>query len=164
MQGLEIRPASSTDSVEIADIYNYYIDHTIVTFETTPISAEEMQQRIEKISNQFPYLVAIIDTVVVGYAYASTWKPRAAYNFAVETSIYLKNGYEGSGIGTKLYSKLIDEVRSTDVKTAIGGVSLPNQGSIVLHEKLGFKKIGVFSRVGFKFQKWIDVGYWQLHF
>lgn len=164
MQGLEIRPVTLQDAAAIADIYNYYIHHTIVTFELTPIDAANIQARIERISQSFPFLVASLDNQIVGYAYADKWKERAAYDYAAETSIYLRNGFEGRRIGTALYGQLIELVRQTTIKTVIGGVSLPNEGSVVLHEKLGFKKIGEFERVGYKFNQWINVGYWQLHF
>ena len=164
MNEVIIRPVLPHDASEIADIYNYYIVHTVVTFELSPLSAEEMSTRIKRISIQFPFLVAVQNNAIIGYAYADTWKQRAAYDYSAETSIYLKPGLEGLGIGTALYAQLLDRLKATSIKTAIGGISLPNQTSIALHEKLGFKKIGEFERVGYKLEQWINVGYWQLHF
>ena len=110
-----------------------------------------------------PYLV-IEDTqsAVIGYAYASKWKGRCAYRFSVETSIYLAESAAGKGFGAQLYPALIDRLRATDVHLVIAGIALPNEASIGLHEKLGFEKVAHFKEVGFKFEKWVDVGYWQL--
>jgi len=99
---------------------------------------------------------------VLGYAYASKWKSRCAYRYAVESSIYLAPDATGRGLGTRLYVALIDALRAKSVHTIIGGIALPNPASVALSEKLGFRKIGQFEQVGWKFEKWIDVGYWEL--
>ncbi len=161
---MNIRSAISSDIKAIADIYNYYILNTVTTFELEAIDYSEMQKRVESIQENYPFLVVEIDDVIVGYAYATRWKGRAAYDWAVESSIYLLHGQGGQGIGKKLYAALLDLLQAIGIKTVIGGISLPNDVSIRLHEKLGFQKVGVFNRVGFKHEKWIDVGYWQLHF
>jgi phosphinothricin acetyltransferase len=98
----------------------------------------------------------------VGYAYASSWKRRSAYRYAVESTIYLAPEFHGRGLGSELYRALIAEMRARGFHCAIGGISLPNPASIALHEKLGYKHIGQFREVGWKFGKWVDVGHWEL--
>ena len=98
---------------------------------------------------------------LVGYAYATKWRARKAYQFSVEISVYLNPERKGSGIGTALYTRLFEALRAQDIHTVIGGITLPNPQSIGLHEKFGMKKIAHFEEVGFKFDEWIDVGYWQ---
>lgn len=109
-----------------------------------------------------PWLVAELSGEVLGFAYASRWKGRCAYRYSVETTIYLAPDRTGSGVGTQLYTALLDKVRAASMHVAIGGISLPNEISVKLHEKLGFRKVGHFEQVGYKFDQWIDVGYWQL--
>lgn len=158
-----IRPATSDDAVAIAAIYNYYIANTVVTFEEEGVTVADMATRIGAIEAEgLPWLVATQDDGVVGYAYASKWKGRCAYRFSVESTIYVDPAATGRGIGTALYKQLVEVLRRLDLHAVIGGVALPNAGSVALHEKLGFRKVAQFHEVGFKFQRWIDVGYWQL--
>jgi phosphinothricin acetyltransferase len=109
-----------------------------------------------------PWLVAEADGIFAGYAYASKWKGRCAYRFSVETTVYLAEQAQGRGIGTKLYRVLLAELRRRKFHVAVGGIALPNRASVRLHEKLGFRKTAHFKEIGYKFKKWIDVGYWQL--
>ena len=161
--GVEIRSAIAGDAAQIARIYNYYIANTVVTFETEDVDAAEIAQRIEAtIDIPLPWLVAVDGDTVLGYAYASKWKGRCAYRFAVEATIYLDAVQTGKGIGGPLYEQLLDEIRSHSMRSVIGGISLPNEASVRLHERLGFKKVGHFERVGYKQDRWVDVGYWQL--
>lgn len=157
-----IRPVRSDDAAAICDIYNYYIDNTIITFEEEQVEPAEMKDRILQITKKLPWIVFEKDDMVAGYAYASEWKSRCAYKHSLETTVYLRQGMEGNGIGSKLYAELIEWLRKEKYHAAIGGISLPNDASIALHEKFGFKKIGQFVEVGYKFDKWIDVGYWEL--
>lgn len=156
-----IRNAASKDAQAICDIYNYYVLNTIVTFEEDAVLAEDMAERIMKVSEKYVWLVYEQDEEIVGYAYAGEWKSRCSYRFSVESSVYLKNGFSGKGIGSKLYDALLTELEKTNIHAVIGGISLPNEGSIALHEKFGFEKIAQFKEVGYKFEKWIDVGYWE---
>lgn len=121
-----------------------------------------MQNRIKTITEHYPFLVCEMDHEIVAYAYAARWKVRQAYDFTVESSIYLKVGFEGKRIGSKLYPVLIEELKKLKIHSVLGGISLPNEASIALHEKLGFKKAGVLKEVGFKFGRWIDVAYLEL--
>ena len=158
-----IRQAVSTDAEAIARIYNHYVRETIVTFEEQPVSAEEMAKRLADTAvASLPWLVLEQDGAILGYALASKWKSRSAYRFAVETTIYLAPHCVGKGAGSRLYQSLVNDVRSRGFHTAIGGIALPNPGSVALHEKLGFRQVAHFSEVGFKLNRWIDVAYWQL--
>ncbi len=158
-----IRSASGEDAPELTRIYNHYIENTCVTFETEAIDAQEMSRRItETIRMPLPWLVAEGDGRILGYAYASKWKGRCAYRFAVESTIYLDADETGKGTGMQLYAALIEAIRAHSMRSVIGGIALPNEASIRLHERLGFTKVGHFERVGFKQDRWIDVGYWQL--
>lgn len=157
-----IRQAKESDCTAICQIYNYYIENTVITFEENTISSEEMAERIRKTRTQYPWLVYEEDGIIIGYSYASSWKERSAYRYSVESTVYLKNGYERKGYGKKLYKELITELKKSKYHSVIGVIALPNKNSIMLHEKMGFKKIGAFKEVGYKMNKWIDVGYWQL--
>lgn len=158
-----IKPCSKSDASQISAIYNHYVKETIITFEEELVSLEEMASRINGVvSSLLPWLVWEIDGQIVGYAYATPWKARSAYRFSVESTVYLDAKYIGTGIGTKLYQALISDLRDAGVHCVIGGIALPNAASVKLHERLGFSKIGHFKEVGLKFDRWIDVGYWEL--
>jgi L-amino acid N-acyltransferase YncA len=121
-----------------------------------------MAQRIADVTARFPWLVADEGGAIVGYAYATPWKPRSAYRFSVESTVYVAPDHMGRGVGTALYRELIDALRRLGVHCTVGGIALPNSASIALHEKLGFRKIGQFVEIGRKFDRWVDVGYWEL--
>ena len=158
----ELRPAIAADADAIARIYNHYITDTIVTFEETPIDGAEMAARLaETAAAGLPWLVADTGGVILGYAYASKWKGRCAYRHSVETTVYLDVAHTGCGIGTQLYTGLFDALAARSLHVAIGGIALPNAASVALHEKFGMRKVAHFAEVGFKFDRWIDVGYWQ---
>ena len=157
-----IRACAATDAPAIAEIYDHYVRETVVTFEEMPVSADEMARRIEDIGARFPWLVWEDGGAVVGYAYASAWKSRSAYRFSVESTIYLAASQQRGGIGTKLYGALLAELKARGLHTAVGVIALPNPASIALHEKLGFVKIAHVAEVGRKFDRWVDVGYWQV--
>lgn len=159
---MDIRPYSTADAARLADIYNHYVTQTIVTFEEEEVSAEDMATRADTIaSHALPWLVIAQENTVVGYAYATPWKPRSAYRFAVEVTIYIDPDYLGQGLGIQLYRALFAELRQRNIHTAFGGISMPNPASVALHEKLGMKKVAHLEEVGYKFDRWIDVGYWQ---
>jgi L-amino acid N-acyltransferase YncA len=162
--GTYLRPCTPADAPRICEIYNHYVVNTVVTFEELPVQVDEMARRIADITARFPWFVCELEGAVCGYAYAGSWKERSAYRYAVESTVYLAPHVTGQGIGTLLYSALLDALRKTDVHCAVGGVSLPNAASVALHEKLGFIKIGHFREVGRKFDQWVDVGYWEIVF
>lgn len=157
-----IRNITVNDAQAICDIYNYYILNSISTFESQPLSVNEIIKRIKRITEKYPWIVHEEEGRLLAYAYADEWKSRKAYKHTVESTIYLKSGESGRGIGKKLYTFLLDELTKIDIHAVISGISLPNEASVALHEKLGFEKIAHFKEVGNKFDKWIDVGYWQL--
>jgi L-amino acid N-acyltransferase YncA len=158
-----LKSASAADAESIARIYNYYVQHTVITFEEEPVSAQTMATRIADIQSlSLPCLVAEMENVIVGYAYATKWKVRSAYRYSVETTIYLEHGRQGHGIGSTLYSGLLRILRERGIHVAIGGAALPNDASAALHEKLGFEHVATFRQVGFKHDRWVDVAYWQM--
>lgn len=159
-----IRDAEKGDSEAIAHIYNYYIENTAISFEEQPVSGSVIQSRIENVQGAgLPWVVALEDDAVVGYAYATKWKERSAYRFSVEISVYLANQLQGRGLGAKLYETIFSKLKECGFHTVIGGITLPNPASIALHEKMGMKKVAHFEKVGFKFEQWHDVGYWQIN-
>ena len=159
---LSIRAATADDAAPIAAIYNHFVQRTIVTFEEEPVSAAELARRMETVwSAALPWIVATRDDTVLGYAYASKWKERYGYRFSVEISVYLAPDAGGHGIGSMLYAELFAQLTSRGVHAAIGGIALPNDASIALHEKFGMRKVAHFEQTGFKFGQWVDVGYWE---
>lgn len=157
-----VRPVCSADVEQIVEIYNHYVLTSTITFEEEPVGVPEMARRILDVrAIPLPWLVAVSDADVLGYAYATRWKTRAAYKFSAESTVYLRADAMGRGIGRKLYAHLIAALRMAGVHAVIGGVALPNDASLGLHHKLEFEKVAHFKEVGFKFDRWIDVTYWQ---
>ncbi|MFI8620386.1 MAG: N-acetyltransferase family protein [Marinomonas sp.] len=161
---MEIRKVKFSDVEQITAIYNFYVENTQVTFEEECATPDEMHSRVEKvIQRDLPWLVLENEEgEVLGYAYASPWHNRSAYRFTVEATVYLMPEVQGQGYGTILYEALLALLHKKDIKSVLGVIALPNEASIALHEALGFEKVGEFAEVGFKFQQWISVGYWQL--
>ena len=157
-----IRPATVDDAEAIARIYDHYVRNTAISFEEDPVAPIAIAGRIAKVlSTPLPYLVVAPADRVIGYAYAARWHGRSAYRFAVETSIYLDPNEVGNGLGICLYSTLLDRLKDHGLHAAIGGIALPNEASVALHERLGFAKVAHYREIGFKLGRWIDVGYWQ---
>ncbi|MEQ9402054.1 MAG: N-acetyltransferase family protein [Cyclobacteriaceae bacterium] len=159
-----IRNAEKTDANRICDIYNHYVLNAHSTFETEPLNSSEMAKRFEKVQAelQLPWLVLEIDKEIKGYTYATQWKPRQAYSRTVESTIYLDSNESGKGYGAELYGALINQLDELEYHSILGGIALPNEESIALHERLGFVKVGQLKEVGYKFDRWVDVGYWEL--
>lgn len=162
--GIEIRIAGPEDAAAIQAIYAPIVLHTAISFEEVAPSAEEMRQRIETTLHTYPYFVAVQQGRVVGYAYASQHRARAAYRWAVDVTVYVAERQRRSGIGRQLYDVLLPVLKQLGYRSAYAGISLPNEGSVGLHERLGFQHIGTFSQVGFKLGAWHDVGYWRFDF
>ncbi|MBX2846981.1 MAG: GNAT family N-acetyltransferase [Acidiferrobacterales bacterium] len=158
-----IRNVSESDIEQLTAIYNYYIEHSIATFEEQLIAANEMQSRVRNIEqDNFPWLVAEDDNGnIAGYAYASHWNPRSAYRFTAEVTVYLSEKFTGHGIGSQLYQVLFSLLKKQSYENVIAGISLPNEASVALHEKFNMQQVGDFKKIGFKFGEWVDVGYWQ---
>ena len=159
-----IRPATTPDAAAIRGIYNHYVLGTTVSFEEEAVDVGEMASRMARVTEALPWLVFEEDGVVLGYAYASRWKDRSAYRHSVETTVYVKEGCHGKGIGSSLYRELLEVLRKGGFHAAMAGISLPNEKSQGLHEKLGFRKVAEFIETGKKFGEWINVGYWEYLF
>ena len=157
-----VRKVKVEDAEAICSIYNYYVLNTSITFETAAVSTEEMAGRIEEISGKYPYFVYEEDSQVIGYCYVNTWKNRCAYSSTAEASVYLNKDSRGKGIGHSLYKELLAELKNTSLHAITAGIALPNEPSIKLHESAGFKKVAHFEETGRKFDRWVDVAYWEL--
>lgn len=157
-----IRKVTIEDAPQIMDIYNYYVDNSIVTFDTEHALLIEIQNKIKTTMDLYPWIVYELDGEILGYAYGSEWKAKDGYKHSTETTVYLKEGTLKKGLGTMLYQELIDQLKKLNFHALMGCITLPNDASIRLHEKFGFEKVGHFKEVGLKFEKWIDVGYWEL--
>ncbi|MEP1472541.1 MAG: N-acetyltransferase family protein [Halieaceae bacterium] len=162
MSDIVIRPAGLQDSAALCEIYNHYIANTFITFEEDLLSESDMEQRQQNVhAAGLPWLIAEDRGAVIGYAYGNTWKERTAYRHTAEVTVYLAPTCVGRGAGSSLYQGLFAALKDSAVHIAIGGIALPNEASVALHEKMGMKKVAHFNEVGYKFGKWIDVGYWQ---
>lgn len=159
---MNIRAATVDDSQAIAAIYNHYIKHSIATFEHLVINANQINERLNKVqAANLSWLVVEEGGEILGYAYACPWRERFAYRFSVEVTVYLKPQASGRGLGHLLYQQLFTLLADKNIHAIMAGISLPNEASAKLHEKMGMKKVAHFSEVGYKFDQWIDVGYWQ---
>ena len=158
---MNIRSCEENDVSQLCEIYNYYIRNTIITFEENPLSVADFSLRIKSYMQFYPWLVCEDQGVIVGYAYASKWKERAAYKNTAEMTVYLKQDSSGKGYGKALYKALLDLLSQKNCHVLLGCIALPNEASIGLHEYFGFKKVAHFTQVGRKFDRWIDVGYWE---
>jgi L-amino acid N-acyltransferase YncA len=157
-----IRTATEADAAGVAEIYNWYIANTTITFEVDPLPASELAQRMRSVLAAHDWLVLERGSELLGYAYAACYHARAAYGLTTESTIYLRDGLGGQGLGTTLYTELVRRTFARGYRHMIGGIALPNDASVRLHEKLGFVKASHFARIGRKFERWIDVGHWQL--
>ena len=158
---MTIRLASPDDAGWIADIYAPYVRDTVISFELTPPSAEEMAKRIETTLQTYPWLVAEEGGLPLGYAYASQHRSRAAYQWSCDVSVYVAPAAQGRKVGTRLYEQLLDMLAGQGFRNAFAGIALPNAASIALHERLGFEHLGTYTAVGYKLGAWHDVGWWQ---
>ncbi len=157
-----IRQATAGDAQGILEIYAPFCEDSIVSFELVPPTVEEMRSRIEKCNSTHLWLVDADDDGINAYAYASPHKERAAYRWSVDVSIYISEKKRNQGLGTKLYTHLFEILRERGFYNAYAGVTLPNEASVRLHEKMGFQKVGVYKKVGYKLGNWHDVGWWHL--
>ncbi len=158
---MKIRQIQDEDIKRITELYNWYILNTTVTFETEVINPLAMKERVQEKVEKYDWLVGELEQKVIGYAYYGSFRSRPAYNHTVELTIYLAQESIGKGFGKLLYSELIQSAEERGFRELIGVIALPNPGSTVLHQKLGFQEIGVLKRVGHKFDRYIDVGIWQ---
>ena len=152
-----IRPLSDADIGAITDIYNHYIRHSTATFETEPVTADEMCRRLSDIAASFPCLVCEVDGEVAGYCYTHLWQVRAAYRHTLEVAVYLSPHHTGKDMGFRLMRRLIGECRALNCHALIACVTAENEASCALHRKLGFRQVARYAEVGRKFGRWLDV-------
>ena len=154
-----VRPAAAGDLPALTSIYNHYVINTTITFDLQPFTPDGRRAWFNEHSatGRHRLLVAADEEMVLGYATSSRWRPKAAYDTTVETSVYCRADALRRGVGTALYTALFDTLRSEDIYRIVAGVSLPNPGSITLHERFGFRQVGVFPGVGRKFGRFWDV-------
>jgi L-amino acid N-acyltransferase YncA len=156
-----IRMAEPADAKAIAEIYRPIVADTIISFELDPPDAAEMERRRKAITGLAPWLV-FDEHGVAGYAYASRHRERAAYQWCVDVSVYVAEKQRRRGVGRALYTSLLALLRLQGFYAAHAGITLPNAGSVALHESFGFRRVALYPAVGFKMDRWHDVGWWQL--
>ncbi len=159
-----IRTAQLEDINQLLAIYNHYVSNTIATLDHDLMTLKQMKTLLKSVLDQYLFLVFEEEGKIQAYAYASAWKSKHGYKNAVESTIYLNPEAVGKGIGTRLYYRLIQDLKKQGFQSVIAGLSLPNTRSVALHEKLGYIKVAHFGQIGEKFGKRVDVGYWQLNF
>jgi phosphinothricin acetyltransferase len=160
--GVHIRLAHNGDADAIASIYRPVVEHTAISFETIPPDRAEISRRLADTMIEYPWLVCERDGHVAGYAYATKHRVRAAYQWSVDTSVYIGDAHKRSGVGRGLYQSLFAILTAQGFFNAFAGIALPNPASVGLHEAMGFERVGVYRSVGFKLGEWRDVGWWQL--
>lgn len=156
-----LRVANPADAPAIAATYAPYVTGTVISFELIPPDEREMANRLAKTLARFPWLVAVDGGDVVGYAYAGAHRERAAYQWAADVSVYLRENWRGRGIGRTLYTALFAILRAQGYCNVYAGITLPNPASVALHEAMGMVPVGVYRHVGYKAGAWHDVGWWQ---
>ena len=159
---MKIRTASVADAEAITAIYAPIVLETTISFEWEPPTVEEFRERIAKTLARYAWLVATDDAdQIAGYVFASGHKEPASYRWSVNTSVYIREDSRGRGVGKALYSELFRQLVSLGYHRAFAGVALPNPASVALHQSVGFRPVGVYKNVGFKFGAWRDVSWWQ---
>ena len=154
---MNIRIATSDDAKELLNIYKYYVENTAITFEYDVPSIEEFSERIKSILKKYPYLIVENEGEIYGYAYAGAFKSRRAYDWAVETSIYVKNGDSRHGVGTLLYKELEKYLKLQNIINVNACITYPNEKSEDFHKKFGYKTVAHFTKCGYKFGQWHDM-------
>ncbi len=163
MAGLNvrIRPVRLDDAEAIQRIYAPIVLQTVISFEEVPPTVREMAERIEATTAGYPFLAAESEEGVIGYAYAGPHRSRPAYRWSVDVTAYVTETLRSQGVGRRLYEVLLAKLSAQGFHAAFARIALPNPASIALHEALGFRPVGVYREVGFKFDRWHDVGRWQ---
>jgi L-amino acid N-acyltransferase YncA len=160
---VRIRLAHDNDADAVAAIYRPIVEQTAISFETVAPDRYEMARRIVETLRHYPWLVCERDRQMIGYAYAARHRVRAAYQWSVDTSVYIDREHRRSGVGRGLYLSLLGVLAAQGYFNAYAGIALPNDSSVALHESMGFEPLGVYRRVGYKLGEWRDVGWWQLN-
>lgn len=160
---MQVRTVVDSDFAAIAELTNVYIETTSIHFGYDPVTPEELRSAWFPKRDRYPFLVAQDEAGrFLGYAKAGVWRERTAYQWTAEVGIYVVRANQGQGIGRALYRALIHACRERGFHSLIGGITLPNEASVRLHESCNFEKVAHFERVGWKFGQWHDVGFWQL--
>jgi L-amino acid N-acyltransferase YncA len=159
----KIRFATPTDASAVLEIYGPFCEDSAISFETERPTVTEIEDRIRKIVQRFPWLICENEKVVLGYVYASPHRERAAYRWAVDVAIYISEKHRGQGVGTALYTALFKLLRIQGYFKAYAGITLPNPASLRLHQRLGFEPVGIYKQVGYKADAWHDVSWWALN-
>lgn len=163
MNDFEIRLIKDADTQSVLEIYKYFVDNTIISFEYEAPSLDEYRQRIKINTSNYPWLVCLCNDKIVGFAYGSTHRYRTAYQWSPESTIYLAPNFHTKGIGRILYETLFSLLKLQGYYNVFAGVALPNEKSVHFHRALGFENIGIFKKVGFKHGNWHDTHWFQLH-
>ncbi|MFN2613727.1 MAG: N-acetyltransferase family protein [Actinomycetota bacterium] len=159
---MQVRPATHGDAEALADIYNHYIGATHVTFDVDPVDADDRRRWLgAHATGRHRALVAVEDVRVVGFASSGPWRPRAAYATSIETSVYCAPDAVGRGIGRALYEALFGALDGEEVHRAYAGIAMPNEASVALHERFGFKQVAYFSEQGRKLGRYWDVAWFE---
>jgi phosphinothricin acetyltransferase len=161
MNNISIRPALFEDIQQILDIYNHAVDNTTATFDINHQTLEQRIQWFEKLSSTHPIIVATVNDQIAGYASLSPFREKEAYKQTAELSVYVHENYRGYGIATSLINNLLDVANNFNIKTIISVITTGNESSVHIHNKLGFKYMGTLTAVGYKFDKWLDVDFYQ---
>lgn len=163
MSSVLIRPADpALDAARCAAIYAPYVEDGATSFEESPPGAEELAERIARAEPRYAWLVAERDGELAGFSYAGPHRERPSYRWSVEVSVYVDAAQHRGGVGQALYEALFGRLRERGFRTACAGITLPNEASVALHERLGFTPVGVYRKIGWKQGAWRDVGWWQL--
>jgi phosphinothricin acetyltransferase len=163
MGEVAIRPGRAEDLPDLTELYNHYIRETPITFDLVPYAVEERRDWLERFSETGRHRLWVSERAgrVTGYATSRTFRPKAAYDSTVETTVYLAPEAQGEGLGRRLYQALFASLADEDVHRAVGGVTLPNPASVALHESFGFEPVGIYHEVGYKFGRYWDVQWFE---
>lgn len=159
---MTIRPAREDDAAGILAIYSPIVTDTAISFELEPPAEPEMRRRIRNIQASHGWFVAVENEMIAAYAYGSQFRPRQAYAWTAEVTVYVHSGWRQRGLARHLYSELFAHLRVRGFCTAIAVIALPNEPSVRLHETIGFTHAGVLRKVGYKLGRWHDTGWWQM--
>jgi phosphinothricin acetyltransferase len=159
---MDIRLAQPDDLPAIVDLSNWAAANTAANFAVEPESLDMWRESFARTHERFPWLVAVEGAVLLGFAKATPWKGRCAYDYSAEVTVYVQPNRHGQGIGRALYSRLLGTMQAQGFHSVLGGITQPNEASVRLHESFGMKRVALLERIGWKFDKWHDVGYWQL--
>jgi phosphinothricin acetyltransferase len=158
----DIRLADAADIEQFAEIVNYYIENSAINFHDRPQSEEDWEANWEVLKDRYPFLVAVKDDVVGGIAYASPWKLRGSYDWTCEVTVYVRAGHERQGLGMALSKRMLEILEAQGYRVIVAVIALPNEPSVALHEALGYEHMGTLKGLGYKFDSWRDVSFWEL--